>query len=477
MDGGLTGSRDAAIAAAEARFDDGGFRALLAERVACRSESQDGGNAAELDRYLGDLVVPDLQALGFACTLLANPTGHPGRFLIARREEGPDLPTVLTYGHGDVIRGYDDQWAEGLSPWRLVERDQRWYGRGTADNKGQHLINLLALKAVLATRGRLGFNVVVLFEMGEESGSPGLAELAREQRDRLRADLLIASDGPRLEATTPTLFMGSRGVINFDLALELRDSGHHSGNWGGLLANPGLILAHALASIVTRNGQIRVMGWRPRGIPPAVSEAVRDLPVGQGANAPPIDPGWGEPGLGAGEKLFAWPSFEVLAFTCGNPGKPANAVPPRAIAHCHLRFVPPLRAEAVLPALRAHLDERGFEAVRIVPREEPMAATRMLPDHPLVRWAAASLQRTTHKTPAILPNLGGSLPNDVFAETLGLPTLWVPHSYAGCLQHAPNEHVLPELCREALAIMAGLWWDLGDGAAPLSKGEASDARE
>ncbi|TVQ35096.1 MAG: M20 peptidase family dipeptidase [Geminicoccaceae bacterium] len=459
-------SRAGAIADAVARFDDGRFRAELARRVGYRSESQDGGNREGLDRYLTEVMVPDLEALGFACTLHDNPTGHPGRFLIARRSEGADLPTVLTYGHGDVIRGYDEQWEPGLSPWQLVERAGRWYGRGTADNKGQHLINVEALKAVLATRGRLGCNLVMLLEMGEEAGSPGLAEFARRHAGALRADFLLASDGPRLEATRPTLFMGSRGVMNFDLVLELRDSGHHSGNWGGLLANPGLVLAHALASIVTKNGQIRVMGWRPRAVPAAIRAAVAPLGVGEGPDSPAIDPDWGEPGLSAGEKLFAWPSFEVLAFTCGNPGKPANAVPPKALAHCHLRFVPPLVPEQIVPALRAHLDERGFQAIRIEPKEA-MAATRMLPDHPLVRWAAASIEATTGKAPAILPNLGGSLPNDVFAEILGLPTLWVPHSYAGCRQHAPNEHLLPELCREALAIMAGLWWDVGSGEVPL----------
>jgi acetylornithine deacetylase/succinyl-diaminopimelate desuccinylase-like protein len=95
-----------------------------------------------------------------------------------------------------------------------------------------------------------------------------------------------------------------------------------------------------------------------------------------------------------------------------------------------------------------------------------MPATRLSPEHPLVRWAAGSLTRTTGKPVALLPNLGGSLPNAVFAETLGLPTLWVPHSYAGCRQHAPDEHVLPGLMREALELMAGLWWDLGEGPPP-----------
>jgi hypothetical protein len=90
------------------------------------------------------------------------------------------------------------------------------------------------------------------------------------------------------------------------------------------------------------------------------------------------------------------------------------------------------------------------------------AATRLDPDNPWVRWAAASIERSSGRRPAVLPNLGGSLPNDIFSDLLGLPTVWVPHSYAGCSQHAPDEHLLAPVAREALQLMAGLWWDLGE---------------
>ena len=73
-----------------------------------------------------------------------------------------------------------------------------------------------------------------------------------------------------------------------------------------------------------------------------------------------------------------------------------------------------------------------------------------------------SLEKTSQQPTAILPNLGGSLPNDVFADDLGLPTVWIPHSYASCSQHAPNEHMLAPVARDALRLMAGLMWDLGE---------------
>ena len=107
-----------------------------------------------------------------------------------------------------------------------------------------------------------------------------------------------------------------------------------------------------------------------------------------------------------------------------------------------------------------------------------MQATRLDPGNPWVRFTLDSLQRTSGKPPVLLPNLGGSLPNDVFADLLGLPTVWVPHSYPACSQHAPDEHLLAPVAREALELMTGLFWDLGEHGAGLPRrgGPASPPR-
>ena len=461
-------SRAAAILQAERYFDEGVFFADLARRVAIPTESQNPARSAELRAYLEDEMRPGLERQGFRCTLLANPADKGGPFLLAERIEDAALPTVLSYGHGDVIRGQEEQWRAGLNPWVLTREGDRLYGRGSADNKGQHTINLGALEAVRKTRGRLGFNVKLLIETGEETGSRGLRQLCEQNKEGLAADVLIASDGPRLAPERPTIYLGTRGALNFDLSVDLRAGGHHSGNWGGLLANPGIVLAHALASITDARGAIRVPEWRPDSLTPPVRAALADLVVEGGGDGPGIDADWGEPGLTPAERVFGWCSFEVLAFVTGNPDKPVNAIPPRASAHCQLRYVVGVDAADIVPALRRHLDRNGFAMVKLAPaRDGFFAATRLDPDHPWVKWTAASIARTTGAKPAILPNLGGSLPNDVFADVLGLPTVWIPHSYAACSQHAPNEHLLAPVAREALAIMAGIWWDLGEaGSAP-----------
>jgi acetylornithine deacetylase/succinyl-diaminopimelate desuccinylase-like protein len=459
-------SRFAALARAGQHFDSGQFRETLARRIAIPTESQNPERLPVLTDYLDREMRPAFEAMGFECRLLTHPkAGAP--FLFAQRIEDPSAPTVLGYGHGDVIRGLDREWKEGLSPWLLAERDGRWYGRGIADNKGQHSINMQAMAHVIAERGRLGFNAKYLIEMGEETGSRGLREVCDAHRELMSADLLIASDGPRLRADRPTLFLGSRGSLNFDLVIEARAGGHHSGNWGGLISNPGIQLAHAIASIASPTGQIRIHEWVPKELPASVRRALADCVVDGGDDGPQVEPWWGEPGLSPAERVFGWCSFEVLAFKTGNPDTPVNAIPPRAWARCQLRFVVGIDSTQILQALRRHLDRHGFGMVKAeATREEMFHATRIDPDDPWVQWAARSLELTSGKKPAILPNLGGSLPNDIFTDVLGLKTVWVPHSYPGCSQHAPNEHLPPAVLREGLAMMTGLYWDMGAGDTP-----------
>ncbi len=455
--------RAAAVARAVAGFDDGSFRATLARRVAIPTESQNPERAGALAAYVRDEMIPAFDAMGFTSRVLTHPRAA-GPFLLAERIERAGALTVFGYGHGDTVRGQEGRWIDGLDPWTLTERDGRWYGRGVVDNKGQHSVNMAAMAAVLAERGMLGFNARYLIEMGEETGSPGLRELCAEHADAFRSDLLIASDGPRLSADRPTLFLGARGALALDLSVDMREGGHHSGNWGGLISNAGILLAHAIASIVGANGQIRVPELVPRhGLPDAVRRAVAGLQVDGGPDGPAIEPWWGEPGLTPAERVFGWCNFEVLAFETGDPKAPVNAIPPKAWARCQLRFTVDVDPQGVIPALRRHLDRAGLPMVEVrMARDEVFGATRLDPDDPWVSACMASLRLTTGKEPALLPNLGGALPNDIFADLLGMKTIWVPHSYPGCSQHAPNEHVPAALFREALAIMAGLYWDLGE---------------
>lgn len=456
---------DAARAQIENYFDSGEFQSELAALVARPTESQDPRGKPHLHAYLRKDIAPRLAEMGFECTFHDNPVPDGPPILTAERIEGSSLPTVLSYGHGDVVLAQEGKWNDGLTPFELIEDGEKLYGRGSADNKVQHLINLRAIAALVKIQGRLGFNAKILIEMGEEAGSPGLKEFCAMHADLLKADVFIASDGPRLRPAVPTIFTGSRGGVSFDLEVNLREGANHSGNFGGLLADPAMILSHALATISDAQGQIQIPEWRPDSLTPRIREVLAALPNHETGIA--LDPYWGERDLSPAERVFGWNSFAVLAMKSGVPDAPLNAISGSARATCQLRFVVGTPVDDILPALRRHLDREGFENAEILPHDRgSFPATRLDPDHSMVRFVARSIEKNLGLKPDLLPNLGGSLPNDCFAEVLGLPTIWVPHSYAGCSQHAPNEHVLKSLSRQALVAMTCLFVDLSEQGLP-----------
>ncbi len=439
----------------------GEFLAELDRRVAYPTESQNPEKWDALRAYLTEDLQPAFSKLDFSTRLIESPTGK-NPYLLAEYGENGSAPTVLIYGHGDVVDGMAGEWRDNLDPWRATISGNRVYGRGTADNKGQHSINISALRAVRAARGgRLGFNAKFLIETGEEIGSPDLRQFCEIHREELKADLLLASDGPRLSADRPTLFLGCRGGIRIHLDVKLREGAHHSGNWGGILANPATILAAAIASLVDGHGRLQLEQLKPPRLSNQIRASLADVKIEPMADEPALAEDWGEESLSAAERLYAWNTLEVLALSAGNIEKPANAIPGRASAVLQLRFVVGTRVDNIAEVIRTRLRDRGFPMVEVEATQR-FAASRTDFDSPWINWTADSIRKTTGKTPAVLPNFGGSLPNDVFTDILGLPTMWVPHSYPGCSQHAPDEHILLPVTEEALGIMAGLFWDLGE---------------
>jgi acetylornithine deacetylase/succinyl-diaminopimelate desuccinylase-like protein len=459
-------TRADAVERARQHLHSGEFLRELDRRVAYRTESQNSAGGDALRAYLEEDLQPAFSELDFTTRLIESPTGK-GPYLLAAYHEDPSRPTLLTYGHGDVVPGMAGEWRDGLDPWKTTIKGDRVYGRGTADNKGQHSINISALRAVRETRGgKLGFNAKFIIETGEEIGSPDLRQVCESHREELKADLFLASDGPRLSAERPTIFLGCRGGNRIHLDVKLREGGHHSGNWGGVLANPATILANAIASLVDHKGRLKLEALKPPRISNQVRAALADVKIEPTADEPALSPDWGEEGLSAAERLYAWNTLEVLAMSSGNIDNPANAIPGLARAVLQLRFVVGTRHNEVIDAVRAHLHAHDFPMVEVSGAQR-FAASRTDVDSPWVGWTAESIRKTTGKAPAVLPNFGGSLPNDVFSDGLGLPTIWVPHSYPGCSQHAPDEHILLPVTEEALAIMAGLFWDLGEMPRPL----------
>lgn len=459
----MTATREQTIEWARASLESGDFVRHLAAMVAVPSESQIPERHPELGRYLAEVVAPMLTGIGFEIAIHPNPRPAFGPILLAQRIEDPDRPTILLYGHGDVVNGQAPTWRAGLDPWSVATEGGRIYGRGTADNKGQHLIAIEALRAVLAGRPGLGFNARFIIETGEEVGSPGLRDFVLQNREACAADVFIGLDGPRQSTHVPEMRLGARGGVTFDLRVALRKGNFHSGHWGGVLPDAGVILAHALASIISAQGEVLVDGWRPPGIPASVRDACRAIRFEDLPGLPEVDPAWGEPDLSKAEKIYAWTSAVILAFKTGNTESPVNAVQGEAWARVQVRHDVELAGADIMPALRRHLDARGFGMVSIheIEGREMFPASRTDPAAPWVRAVGASMARTTGQAPNVVPNSSGGNPSEFFRSGLGIPVIWIPNSYAASGQHAADEHLLVAAVGQGLEVMAGLFWDLG----------------
>ena len=176
----------------------------------------------------------------------------------------------------------------------------------------------------------------------------------------MKADLLLASDGPRLSADRPTVFLGCRGGVRIALDVNLREGGNHSGNWGGLLANPATILANAIAALVDHRGRMKLEIMKPPRITNQIRAVLAEVEVKPTPDEPQLSDDWGEDGLTPAERVYAWNTLEVLAMSSGNIEEPANAIPGRARAVLQLRFVVGTDYEKVVDAVRDYLHANGF---------------------------------------------------------------------------------------------------------------------
>ena len=171
-----------AIEYVKAYFNDGEFEKDLSNLVSFKTESQNPESQNELLRYLTIAILPRLTRLGLICEIFDNPNPSGGPILIGERMENIDYPTIFIYGHGDVVLGQKEKWFDGFDPFILKSHGDKLFGRGTADNKSQHLINIIALEAILSIKSSLGFNVKFVIETSEEIGSPGLREFFKEKK-------------------------------------------------------------------------------------------------------------------------------------------------------------------------------------------------------------------------------------------------------------------------------------------------------
>ncbi|MBF0627447.1 MAG: dipeptidase [Magnetococcales bacterium] len=373
---------------------------------------------------------------------------HP--IVTAEWREAPDRPTLLIYGH------YDVQPVDPVSLWRFgpfepTIHEDRMVARGAADDKGQILMHMQAVAALLRVTGRLPVNVIFLIEGEEEIGSPNLPAFLRERGEMLRADLAMVSDTCMWAEGIPSITAGLRGLVALEVELIGPDRDLHSGSYGGAVANPVEILARLLTTLKDDHGTIRVPGFFDDVVAPTPEERARlaALPFDEAAFLQDIGVagGWGEAGCTLLERLWFRPTIEINGLWGGYTGSGAKTVlPSRAWAKLSMRLVPDQQPERVAARVADHLRAAATmmaDCVRIQVRSVPGGGHpwRLSADLPAVIAARRALKESFGVEPVIIGE-GASIP--VVADLdriLGIKALLLGFSLPDARPHAPDENL------------------------------------
>ena len=419
------------------------------------SISAHGLGIAETAEHIAGVMAP----LGLTPRIMPT-AGWP--MVLGGRDDRPDAPTVLLYGHYDVQPPDPlDAWLS--PPFEPTIRDGRIYARGVGDNKGQHFAQILGVEATLACRGALPCNVKVLLEGEEEIGSPRMPDFVRDHRAELGADLVVTSDGPVDENGLPVLRFGVRGVLSFELRAHGANRDLHSGNWGGVAPNPLWTLIHLLGTMKNDRGEVTIDGFYDAVEPqtPLEREALAALPVDLDATMLSLDVTQLDAPADRGfyERLSAWPTFTINGLHGGYGGPGSKTVlPHEAFAKCDMRLVEAQTAADIFARVEAHVRRHAPE-VEVLwqgamdPSRTPLESPYTAP----LRAAITAAQGA----PQLVPAMGGSLPDYVFTKTLGLPAFQIPYANADEANHAPNENLEVERFFNGIKTGAALLAHLG----------------
>jgi len=406
----------------------------LARWVAQPSVSATGEGMPEARQHAVEL----LRSCGLEPEVVAT-EGWP---VILGRAPGPqDAPHVLIYGHYDVQPpGPLGEWTS--PPFSPEIRGDRMFGRGVADNKGQHLAQLLGLRALRDLHGGLPCRVTVVLDGEEETGSPHLPRAVREIFAGRRPDLVVWSDGPVHDSGRACLVLGVRGIVTFTLRARGAARPLHSGNWGGVAPNPAWRLVQLLASMRDAEGTVLAEGFADEVRPLTAGEraALRALPldlpevlrgIGVTAMEPPAATGFHE--------RLAQPTFTINSLTCEDAGEHRTVIPSVAVAKCDVRLVGGQRPSQVMDAIRRHVAAHAPD-VELIPGVS-MPPSRTLPESPYTAAVRAGAAAGLGEEPLLVPALGGSLPLAAFSGELGLPCFGIPLANADESNHAPDENL------------------------------------
>ncbi len=369
-------------------------------------------------------------------------SGHP--IVYGEKIVDPNLPTVLVYGHYDVQPPDPiDLWHS--PPFEPVIKDGKIYARGSADDKGQFYMHVKAFEVMNKTN-TLPCNIKFMIEGEEEVGSNNLGKFLADNKERLKADVVMVSDTSMISLENPSIESGLRGLAYMEVEVVGPNKDLHSGVYGGAVANPATILAKMIASLHDENNHITIPGFYDDVInltdaertelnrtPFNLEEYKKDLGINEV---------WGEKGYTSLERTGIRPTVEVNGIWGGYTGEGAKTVlPSKANAKISMRLVPNQGSKKIAQLFKAHFEKIAPPYVTVKVTEHHGGEPVVTPTDSVAYKAAAAAILTTFGKSPIPTRGGGSIPIvALFESVLGLKTVLMGFGLDSDGLHSPNEH-------------------------------------
>ena len=369
--------------------------------------------------------------------------GHPVVYADWLHAEGK--PTVLVYGH------YDVQPVDPLHLWESAPfdphvRDNKLFARGASDDKGQTFMHVKAVEALLRLNGELPVNIKFIVEGEEEIGSPNLPLYVDQNKEQLKADLIVISDTGMQGPGRPAVCYGLRGLAGIQIDVKGPKGDLHSGLYGGAVQNPLHAVVEILQSFRDKEGVIQVEGFYEDVLPVSDEEraefAALEFDLENEKKEIGITEDFGEKGYSFVERTWIRPTLEVNGITGGFSGEGIKTVlPSEASTKITCRLVPNQDPYDIVAKLRAHVDAHKPAGVTVEITDFDKGKPFLTPyDHPAIQAAGRSYEKI-YNVPTAFTRMGGSVPIvAVFDEVLGLPVVLMGFGLASENFHAPNEH-------------------------------------
>lgn len=389
-----------------------------------------------------EAVKKTLEFAGAENTELCPTAGYP--VVYGEKIIDPKLPTILVYGH------YDVQPADPIELWDSppfvpVIKDGKIYARGAADDKGQMYMHVKALELMVKTN-QLPCNVKFIIEGEEEVGSVNLGTFIKENKERLKADIILISDTSMLSMEHPSITTGLKGLSYLEVEVIGPNRDLHSGVYGGAVGNPINILSKMIASLTDENNRITIPGFYDNVAEVSAEEraemAKTPFDLNDYKDHLKINDVHGEKGYSTIERTSIRPTLDVNGIWGGYIGEGAKTVlPSKAHAKISMRLVPNQTSEEITQLFKNHFESIAPDSVKVVVKPHHGGEPYVTPIDIPAYQAAAKAIATTFGKPSIPVRAGGSIPIvALFEKELGLKSILLGFGLNSDAIHSPNEH-------------------------------------